>query len=153
MPAAFVNRLSRREAAEQVAGKGAMSNRERIAETRRLMWDEKRWQDRYALENSDDGLAAWEALGQAEAQRHGMIAVRESDRVPGVDSKQFDALETMLERNGLRAVLRSLREMCDARADANGIGTTFDDLSDVESWAQAATTLENLVLSPVVNVK
>jgi hypothetical protein len=153
MPGAFVNRLSRREAAEVVAGMGQLTNRERIAETRRLMWSEQRWKEKYELQNSDEVLEAWEALGNAEAQRQGVIAVRGSDRMPGVDSREFDALESMLDRAGLRAVLRSLREMCDARADANNIGTTFGEVSDVEQWAEAANTLETLVLSQAVNVK
>jgi hypothetical protein len=80
------------------------------------------------------------------------ISRRASDTLPGVNERDMPELDAMLSRNGLRAILKSLRELCDSRHDPHGSDETFDTIESSEAWAEAASELESLVQRDKVNI-
>jgi hypothetical protein len=78
---------------------------------------------------------------------------RASDSMPGVSEADAAALDTLLERNGLRAILKTLRELCDSRCSHDGEGVGFEDLEGGEQWTHAARELETFLHREQVNVR
>jgi hypothetical protein len=77
----------------------------------------------------------------------GIITRRASDKLPGVGA-DLQTLDTLMDRHGLRAVLKSLRDLCDGRANGEGtdMDATFADMERSDQWKLRGTALEELVM-------
>jgi hypothetical protein len=71
---------------------------------------------------------------------------RSSDYMPGVGA-DLSTLDGLLERHGFAKVLRSLRELCDARTghDCGGLDS-FEAVPDEKEWQANGDALETLLV-------
>lgn len=70
---------------------------------------------------------------------------RRSDELKKVSDAELSALDAMLERHGLAVVLRSVRELCDSRADVDSVADSFETTHGADEWKGRADALENLL--------
>ncbi len=70
---------------------------------------------------------------------------RRSDEIQKVSDAELSALDSMLERNGLARVLRSIRELCDGRGEAGAMADSFEGEEGSDEWKGHADALESLL--------
>lgn len=78
---------------------------------------------------------------------------RASDTLPDLSESETAQLDAMLERNGLKRVLKTLRVLCDSRHDPHGCSQDFETLESTEQWLAAARELETFLQRDGVNAQ
>ncbi len=72
---------------------------------------------------------------------------RGTDFMPKLPEDEARALDGMLERHGVAKILRTLRELCDARTGHDGDGLeSFEAIPESEGWQRQGDELEQLLL-------
>lgn len=72
---------------------------------------------------------------------------RSSDHMPAIRGDDLGVLDGLLERHGFAKVLRTLRELCDARTghDEGGLDS-FEAIPDEKEWQERGDALETLLV-------
>lgn len=72
---------------------------------------------------------------------------RTSDHLPAIRGEDLSALDGLLERHGYVKVLRTLRELCDARTghECGGLDS-FEAVPEEKEWQERGDALETLLV-------
>lgn len=136
-------RAQRQEARNEVARimPHASARTQRFEVDRRTL-SEEAFREKHYFE---DGSLEEAFAGIRGPYLDGSVLRRRSENMRTLSPENFRLLENILQDEGLSALLRTLRELADCRANADGVDMTFADSEDCEEWQHAADAIEELL--------